>query len=88
MRLTFVMSQAHSVPGDLDPEEWKFTLTVCYTDGTSDTDYWREAPHDYAKHLTMVSTVVGARIEARGADQPEWYEYRDGELAAQAPGLK
>lgn len=64
---------------------WPSRLIIRYTDGTVSEESFREAPHDYARHLTMLTTVDSARIEVSGSGEPEWYEYREGTRTGQAP---
>jgi hypothetical protein len=71
--------------GDPGSGAWPGKLIVCYTDGSIGEEFFREAPHEYARHLTMLTTVESARIEVSGSGQPEWYEYRGGTRAGQAP---
>ncbi|MEU1456209.1 hypothetical protein [Streptomyces avermitilis] len=79
------MHQADPNPEKPDPGVWRSKLIVRYTDGTINEEFFREAPHDYAKHLTLLTTVDSARIEIAGSGQPEWCEYRDGTRNGQAP---
>jgi hypothetical protein len=67
------------------PGAWPSKLIIRYTDGTVSEELFREAPHDYAMHLSMLTTVDSACIEVSRSGQPEWYEYRDGVQAGQAP---
>jgi len=60
------------------------SVTTGLSDGTVTEEFFREAPHDYAMHLSMLTTVDSARIEISLPGQPAWYEYRDGARAAQA----
>jgi hypothetical protein len=64
--------------------EWPGKLVIRYTDGTVTEEFFREAPHDYAVHLSMLTTVDSARVEVSRPGQPEWYEYRDGARTGQA----
>jgi hypothetical protein len=70
--------------GNPAPGAWPGKLIIRYTDGTVTEEFFREAPHDYAVHLSMLTTVDSARIEVSPPGQPAWYEYRDGAQAAQA----
>jgi hypothetical protein len=79
------MRSADPDPGAPYSGAWPGKLIIRYTDGTLSEESFREAPHDYAAHLTMLTTVVSARIEVSGSGEPEWYEYREGVLAEQAP---
>ena len=45
-------------------------LIIRYTDGTVTEEFFREAPHDYAVHLSMLTTVDSARIEVSLPGQP------------------
>jgi len=71
--------------GSPGPGEWPSKLIIRYTDGTVTEEFFREAPHDYAVHLSMLTTVDSARIEVSRPGQPEWSEYRDGARTGQAP---
>jgi hypothetical protein len=71
--------------GTPGPGAWPSKLIIRYTDGTVSEEFFREAPHDYAVHLSMLTTVDSARIGVSLPGQPEWYEYRDGAQARQAP---
>jgi len=70
--------------GNPGPGAWPSKLIIRYTDGTVTEEFFREAPHDYAVHLSMLTTVDSARIEVSLPGQSAWYEYRDGARAAQA----
>jgi hypothetical protein len=70
--------------GNPGPGAWPSKLIIRYTDGTAIEEFFREAPHDYAVHLSMLTTVDSVRIEVSLPDQPVWYEYRDGARAGQA----
>jgi hypothetical protein len=70
--------------GTPGPGVWPGKLIIRYTDGTVTEEFFREAPHDYAAHLSMLTTVDSARIEVSLPGQPIWYEYRDGARAGQA----
>ena len=70
--------------GNPGPGAWPGKLIIRYTDGTVTEEFFREAPHDYAVHLSMLTTVDSARIEVSLPGQPVWYEYRDGTQAGQA----
>jgi hypothetical protein len=79
------MRPADSDPDAPGPGAWPSKLIIRYTDGTVSEELFREAPHDYAVHLSMLTMVDSARIEFSRSGQPEWYEYRDGTRAGQAP---
>jgi hypothetical protein len=53
-------------------------LIIRYTDGTGAEEFFCEAPHDYAVHLSMLTTVDSARVEVSRPGRIEWHEYRDG----------
>jgi hypothetical protein len=77
-------------PADPDSDapglgDWPGKLIIRYTDGTLSEEFFREAPHDYARNLTMLTTVDSARIEVSGSGEPEWYEYREGTRVGQGP---
>lgn len=65
--------------------EWPGKLIIRYSDGTVTEEFFREAPHDYAVHLSMLTTVDSTRVEISRPGQLEGYEYRDGERTGQAP---
>ncbi|MFJ9564036.1 hypothetical protein ACIRQQ_28875 [Streptomyces fuscichromogenes] len=67
-----------------DPQRYPAKLIVRYTDDTYNVEFFEGAPHDYAEHLTLVTTVDSARIEVAGSHPSEWYEYRDGVRVGQA----
>lgn len=71
--------------GRPDAGEWPAKLVIRYTDGTVTEEFFREAPHDYAVHLSMLTTVDSARVEVSRSGQPEWYEYRSGARTGQGP---
>ena len=67
------------------PAAWPSMLIIRYADGTVSEESFQETPHDYARHLTMLTTVDSARIEVSGSGEPEWYEYREGTRTGHAP---
>ena len=71
--------------GSPEPGEWPGKLIIRYTDGTVAEEFFREAPHDYAVHLSMLTTVDSARVEVSRPGQIEWHEYRDGARTGQGP---
>jgi hypothetical protein len=60
-------------------------MPVGLADGTASEEFFREAPHDYAAHLSMLTTLDSVRIEVSLPGQPGWYEYGDGARAGQEP---
>jgi hypothetical protein len=70
--------------GNPGPGAWPGKLIIRYTDGTVTEEFFREAPHDYAVHLSMLTTVDSVRVEVSLPGRPVWYEYRDGARAGQA----
>jgi hypothetical protein len=80
-----VVQSADPDSGSPSPGTWPGKLIIRYIDGTAREEFFREAPHDYAVHLSMLTTVDSVRIEVSLPGQPGWYEYRDGARAGQAP---
>jgi hypothetical protein len=72
-------------PGRPDAGKWPCKLIIRYTDGTVTEEFFREPPHDYALHLSMLTTVDSAGVEVPRSGQPERYEYRHGARVGQAP---
>jgi hypothetical protein len=72
-------------PGGPEADEWPGKLIIRYTDGTVTEEFFREAPDDYALHLSMLDTVDCARVEISLGGRSEWREYHDGARTGQAP---
>jgi hypothetical protein len=71
--------------GSPEPGECPGKLIIRYTDGTVTEEFFREAPDDYALHLSMLDTVDNVRVEVSRPGQSEWHEYRDGARTGQTP---
>jgi hypothetical protein len=79
------MRQADPDSEDPGSGVWPSKLIIRYTDGTISGEFFREAPHEYARHLSMIIIVDSARVEVSRSGQLEWRKYREGARVGQAP---